>query len=112
MRLLLIAGFHVLAAGLVAQAQGLQPCDFPRDVPVSVAQEAEWSWCGLPQGEQQAWGVTYELPAADGTDSFAAAAPQRWRVLVPRSFPTATQIYQAPRQAPLPLVLSVQRRLL
>jgi len=43
-------------------------------VPVSLAQEEPWSWHGLPQGRQEAWGVAYELPAPRPAGELATAS--------------------------------------
>jgi len=58
-----------------AEGQALSPTAFERTVPVSVAEGEPWSWFGLPQGKLEAWGVPAEMPAANGTDVFAAASP-------------------------------------
>jgi hypothetical protein len=59
----------------LAQAQALSSCAFERSVPVSVAQGERWSWFGLPEGRLEAWGVSFEMPAAKGSDVLAAASP-------------------------------------
>ncbi|MBM3501338.1 MAG: hypothetical protein FJX74_22015 [Armatimonadetes bacterium] len=63
----------LLAAGPVLDAQALSPVAFARDVPVSVAEGQEWSWFGLPAGRGEAWGVAFEMPAAEGEEARAAA---------------------------------------
>ena len=51
----------LLTLGTVAAAQPLTPVPFERNVPVSVAQDQEWSWHGLPLGPADAAGVRYEI---------------------------------------------------
>ena len=58
-----------------AWGQGLAPVEFPRDVPVSLAESEPWSWFGLPTGPVEACGATAELPAAADRVAWAAAGP-------------------------------------